>query len=95
MVINHLFDCYVGYIGPVDATIVQPRNRIVVRLEYQSIRRPQIDGEVATSIRGQLMTVARSAVHVRQSGRAKQCHQASFEELPLIGSPMLAARTVV
>jgi len=95
MVINHLLDCYVGYLGPVDATIVKRRDRIVIRLEYQSIRRPQIDGELAASIRCQLVTVAGSACHVGQGGRPKERRQSPFEELPLIGSPLPAARAVV
>lgn len=84
-----------GYLGPVDATIVECWDRIVVWLEYQSIRCPQVHGEVAASIRGQLVTVAGSAVHVGQGGRAQERHQSPFEELPVIGSPMFAARTVV
>jgi hypothetical protein len=95
MVINHLLDCYVGYLGPVDTTNVECRDRIVVWLENQSIRSPQVDGEVAASIRGQLVTVAGGSVHVGQGGRAKERHQSPFEEFPVIGSPMLASYTVV
>ena len=68
---------------------------VVVRLEDQSIRAPEIDRELAAAIGAKLMAVSGHTFHVRQRGRTKQGHQASLEEPPVVGSPALAALAVV
>lgn len=68
---------------------------MVVRLESQPVRAPEVDGELAVSVGVELVAVAGDAVHVSKGGRGTERGQTPLEELPIVRSPVPTALAVV
>ena len=64
-------------------------------LEDQSVRTPEADGKLASSIPAELMAVTWDTSHVGKGRRAQEGRQAALEDLPVVRSPVLIALAVV
>lgn len=95
MVVVHLLDPDVRDLGRVDATVIETGHRVVIRIEDESVRAAQVDGELAGPIGGERVAVAWHAAHVSQSRGRAQRRQTHLEDLPLFGPPASGALAVV
>src|SRR5258708_3576163 len=95
MVVSHLLDLDVGNALCIDSPVVQRRQRVVVRLEDQSVWPPEVDGKFAGSILMELVAVPRYALHVGQAWRGPERHEAPLEQLPVILAPRPSTLPVI
>jgi hypothetical protein len=95
MVINHLLDVDLGNLRPIDTPVAEGGRRVVGYLEDQPVRAPEIDGELSLPVGVEQMTASRDAVHIRESWGSVEGRQTPLEELPVVGSPLLAALAVI
>src|SRR5262249_30047668 len=87
MIVDHLLYYDLRHASPVNASVRKLRQRVMVRLEDQPVRAPQVYRELAGPVRTQLMTVAGHTVHVLQGGRTRQRRQAPLETRPVLRAP--------
>ena len=95
MIIIHFQDLDLRYCCAFDAAVVQTRDWVIVDLEDEPYRAPQIECELFVSVFSQLMKAAGRTIHRRKGWCASEREEPSLDHLPLLGPPTPSAGPIV